>query len=101
MIPSQRGAVRRALSSYSAPTRLRRRRKDANAFLSPPPLRHSRRARFAPSFSDRRLSRTLSHAPAASQPPSVLFPLADALPRTLTTTDDAVVAVVSPMLFIV
>lgn len=35
MVPSQHSAVRRALSSYSAPTGLRRRRKDVNGCLSP------------------------------------------------------------------
>lgn len=35
MVPSQHSAVRRALSSYSAPTGLRRRRKDVNGRLLP------------------------------------------------------------------
>lgn len=61
MIPSQRGAVRRALSSYSAPTRLRRRRKETRVLclspflslpVSPPPFpSHPRRAAVVPSFS--------------------------------------------------
>lgn len=55
MVPSRRSAVRRALSSYSAPTGLRRRRKDVNGRL--PPLIHP----SPPSTYYRRHSSRYSH----------------------------------------
>lgn len=92
MIPSQRGAVRRALSSYSAPTRLRRRRKDADV-LSPPPTLPSlapRRAFFLGSVAVRDApSRSRSRPAASLGPPPTR---ANALPRSLPITNGAAAA---------
>lgn len=89
MIPSQRGAVRRALSSYSAPTRLRRRRKDADV-LSPPPTLPSLappRAFFLGSVAVRDApSRSRSRPAASLGPPPTR---ANALPRSLPITNGA------------
>lgn len=94
MIPSQRGAVRRALSSYSAPTQLRRRRKETRVLyfslslslaLSPPPFRRFTLACLlaAPTARPRALFLSLS-----PQPPLVLLPsvLSHASPRQRLTT---------------
>ena len=75
MVPSQHSAVRRALSSYSAPTGLRRRRKDVNGRLSPLALPSSHHVLPTPLF------RVLSHVLPPSCPACtpLLFVL---LPRT-------------------